>query len=577
MTIDWSKVLENHIEEACRRYDAEENRPTHPARTTFLILDSEQYPAKFIRGLAYEIATGYKLSSNDYSGGAETARFFEKLGYSVESNGKTQESNHNKNNDKRTDFDALNQKNALKNILKQLFGQVDTEATFDWLVVPDQSSMDNVLSGIHKVLVAFRCYENFSTPRRKLQCDFFIPSENLVIEYDERQHFTEPRAISFGFYPENISFAFDIGYWKDECNRIKAKDRDKKKPDRDEQRAFYDSVRDMLATRNGMTLIRIKHGDYNWESESGVRTMNNLINNHTAKARTSNIEEIDVEETLEQIAYDLAKCQEAYREWAGGFESHEAVIRWLEKNNMGDCQEQNQFDLLHSNWNAITIPTIRKLVPDCVARMKDGFDKLFQNLPKDPSDRNLVWYLLYFIHPVRHELYYFDIHYPDGYSPRLAKLIRSHRLGLIGAKTYLSKDGRTIDGSYISSCGTMAFKHLHLHPTTSALEKPNLQDLKEERILDLKIGDGDLSPDELEIAVALNAKATPSFERWIDYAQCAINEGPIFTLKEGKKHLDCFNELVEILQSADQNQDALRAKMEEYYEIEVTSKLGLPV
>jgi len=574
VTINWSRVLKNHIEEACRRYDAEENRPTHPARTTFLVLDGEQYPAKFIRGLAYEIATGHKLSSDDYSGGAETARFFEKLGYSVEYDGKTQENNHNKNNDKRTDSDTLKQKYALKNILKQRFGHVDTEATFDWLVVPDQSSMNDVLSGMHEALVACRGYENFSTPGRKLQCDFFIPSENLIIEYDEKQHFTEPRAISFGFYPENISFAFDIGYWKDECNRIRAKDPDKKYPYRDEQRAFYDSVRDILATRNGMTLIRIKHGDYNWESESGVRTMGNLINNPTAKAHTSNIEEIDVDETIEQIACDLAKCQKAYHSWARGFKSHGEVIEWLTENDIGECQKQNQFDLLSSNWNSITIPTLRKLVPDCVARMKDGFDKLFQNLSEAQIDRDLVWYLLYFIHPVRHELYYFKVHYPERYSPRLVKLIRSHRLGLRSAKTYLSKDDRTIDGSHINACGTMAFKHLHLHPTTSVLEKPNLRNLKEESILHLEMGDGDLSPDELEIAVALSAKATPTFERWIDYAQCAINEGPIFTLKEGKKHSDCFKELIGILQSTDQNQDTLRTKLEEYYEIEVTSKLG---
>jgi hypothetical protein len=58
VAIGWSKVLKNHIEEACRRYDAGENRPKQPTRTTFLIRDGERYPAKFIRGLAYEIATG---------------------------------------------------------------------------------------------------------------------------------------------------------------------------------------------------------------------------------------------------------------------------------------------------------------------------------------------------------------------------------------------------------------------------------------------------------------------------------------------------------------------------------------
>ena len=573
MAIDWSKVMKNHIEEACRRYDTGENRPKHPARTTFLLLDGEQYPAKFIRGLAYEIATGYKLSSDDYSGGAETARFFEKLGYSVEHGGKIPKDSHTEKPIRQTAPDTQKQKNVLKNILEQLFGHVDTEATFDWLVVPDQSSMDDVLSRMWKDLVSFRGYENFSTPRRRLQCDFFIPSKNLIIEYDEQQHFTEPRAISFGFYPENISFAFDIRYWKNECNRIKAKDPDKKYPYRDEQRAFYDSVRDILATRNGMTLIRIKHGDYDWESESGKRTMDDLINNPTAKAHTSNIDEIDVEETIEQIACYMAKCQEAYRGWAGGFKSHEEVIDWLKENNIGECQKQDQFDLLCSHWNSITIPTLCKLVPDCMDRMKDGFDKLFQNLSKDQIDRDLIWYLLYFIHPVRHELYYFKVHYPEGYSPRLAKLIRSHRLGLRSAKTYLSKDGRTIDGSHINACGTMAFKHLHLHPTTSALGKPNLRDLKEESILHLEMGGGDLSSDELEIVVAISTKATPSFERWINYAQCAINEGPIFTLKEGKKHSDCFKELIGIFQSTDQNQDTLRTKLEEYYKIEVTSKL----
>ena len=578
MAIDWSRVLKNHIKEACRRYDAEENRPTHPARTTFLILDGEQYPAKFIRGLAYEIATGHKLSSDDYSGGAETARFFEKLGYSVEHGGKIPKDIHTEPPIRPTASDTQKQKHALKNILKQLFGQVDTEATFDWLVVPDQSSMNDVLSGMHEALVAFRGYENFSTPGRKLQCDFFIPSENLIIEYDERQHFTEPRAISFDFYPENISFGFDTGYWKNECNRIKAKDPDKKKPDRDEQRAFYDSVRDILAARNGMTLIRIKHEDYDWESESGVRTMDNLINNPTTKVHTSNIDEIDVDETIEQMACDLAKCQEAYCSWAKGCTSHEKVIEWLKKNNIGECQEQSQFDLLHSHWNSITIPTLRKLVPDCMARMKDGFDKLFQNRSKDQIVSDPIWYLIYFLHPVRHELYYFKVHYPDGYSPRLAKLVRSHRLGLKSARTYLSKKDREIGGSHISACGTVAFKHLHLHPTTSTSRKTNLRDLKKEDkkiIRNLEMGDGDLSSDELKIAVALSTRATLSFERWINYAQCAINEGPIFTLKEGKKHSDCCKEIIKNLESKDQKQDTPRDILEKYYKIKVTSKLGI--
>lgn len=71
MAVDWSKVLKNHIDEACRRYDDKESRPTHPARTTFPIRDDERHPAKFIRGLAYEIATGtavWLTNSTKHSG-----------------------------------------------------------------------------------------------------------------------------------------------------------------------------------------------------------------------------------------------------------------------------------------------------------------------------------------------------------------------------------------------------------------------------------------------------------------------------------------------------------------------------
>lgn len=617
MAIDWSKVLKNHIEEACSLHDAEENRPTHPARTTFLIRNKKQYPAKFIRGLAYEIATGSKLNSNDYSGGAETARFFSALGFSVKYNGKVidrvcdyepdqEPTDKNPIDQKPTDripdttakkensSSGKMQKDFLIKLLKQRFGCVITEAKFDWLKVPNRASKDGVLDGIYENLSLIRGCKYFPTPDYQLECDFFIPSKNLIIEYDERQHFTEQRAESLAHYPPDLNLGFDKDKWCEACENIKAIDNDPIY--RDEQRAFYDSVRDILAARNGMTLIRIKHGDYKWDSESGAEELNKLINSlkldaHPSnvdkieveetnrpkdKAHPSNIDEINVKETIEQIACDLAKCQEAYRRWARGFESHKKVIDWLKDNKIGECPKQDKFDLLNSHWNSITIPILYFLVPDCMARMKDQFDKLFQNLSKAQIASDPIWYLLYFLHPVRHELYYFDLHYHSyEYSPhlRLAKLVRSHRLGLKSARTYLTKEGRTISGSHISACGTVAFKHLHLHPTTRTREKPDPLNLNEKCICDLGMGEGNLSSDEEKVAIDLSTRATPGFGRWINYAQCAINEGPIFTLKKGKKHSDCFEDIIEILQGTDQNQSDLRAKLEEYYEIKVTSEL----
>ena len=587
MAIDWSKVLKNHIEWACSRYDAGENRPTHPAINTFLIRNGKRYPAKFIRGLAYEIATGDKLSSDDYSGGAETVRFLSDLGFSVEYNKKAIVEVHNPKTDpkptvrildtptkKKNSSSGKMQKDFLIKLLKQRFGCVMTEAKFDWLKVPDCVSKEGVLNEIYETLASIRGCKYFPTPCYPLACDFFIPSKNLIIEYDERQHFTEQRAESLAHYPLDLNLGFDKDKWCEACENIKATDNDPIY--RDEQRAFYDSVRDILAARNGMTLIRIKDGDYDWESESGVKVMNELINSLKLDARPS-----DLEEPIEELAWDFSCAQKAYRGWARRFKSksHEDVIDWLKENNISEwyinrCQKQDKLDLLSSNWNPITIPILYKLVPDCMARMKDQFDKLFQNLSKAQIASDSIWYSLFFIHPVRHELYYFDLHYgpqhhPKRYASRLARLIRSHRLGLKSAKTYLiNKEDRKIGGSHISACGTVAFKHLHLHPTMSILGTPDSQNLKAENLLNLEIGDGGkLSDDEQELAINLSARATMNFERWIGYAPCAINEGPIFTLKGGKKHSECCKEIIKILQGADQTQDAMRGKLEEYYEI----------
>ena len=204
--------------------------------------------------------------------------------------------------------------------------------------------------------------------------------------------------------------------------------------------------------------------------------------------------------------------------------------------------------------------------------MKEQFNKLINNLSNDQIYDEQIWYLLYFLHPVRHELYFFKIHYPDGYAQHLSGLIRSHRLGLKSAKTYLGKEDRTIDGSHISACGTVAFKHLHIHPTTSEWGEPDLKNLTKESILDLNTEDGDISSEEQKVAIAISARAKPSFENWFEYAPCAINEGPIFTLKKDKKHSDCFKAIVDILNGPNHEPDTMRDKLKEFYEINDKNK-----
>jgi len=579
MSIDWSNVRKVHVNKACHRYNAGEEHPHRPAQNTFLLFEGKRYPAKFIRGLAYEIATGDKLKSNDYSGGTETVRFFRAFGFSVEYSGKViGERDNSKIEQKSNDTDIKGEDNSspkmqkafLRKLLERRIGCVETEARFNWLEVPDCSSKDGTLKNIYDDLekhlktvkwdlVSKVGYKDFSIPGYKLACDFFIPSKNLIIEYDEKQHFTEQRAKSLVHYPSDLNFGFDIDKWHEACANIKAIDLDPIY--RDEQRAFYDSVKDILAVRNGMTLIRIKHGDYDWGSGAGKKAIEDLIT-PKANACISNLEE-----NIEEMACYYSRIQRAYREWAGQFHGHEEVIGWLKENGIDDsrCQKQESFNLFSSHWNAITSPVLYKIIPDCMAGMKNRFSKLYQSFSEDDE----ILYLLYFIHPVRHELYYFNLHYPNGYSSRLSRLLRSHRQGLKAARTYLHKDkDRRANDSFIRACGTTAFKHLYIHPTTSGRKKPDLRNLKK-IINHLEIWEGSLSPDEMNVAMILCTEATKSFESWIGYAPCAINEGPIFTLKENKKHSDCFKDIVKILQETDRNQDIIRAKLKEYYIIEV--------
>ncbi|MDE2516123.1 MAG: hypothetical protein KGL12_08875 [Rhodospirillales bacterium] len=113
---------------------------------------------------------------------------------------------------------------------------------------------------IFSSLCRHRGHATFATAGRRLACDIIIPSQGLIIEYNERQDFTKPRAVALRLYPQATLVGFDVAEWLSYCDRVAASDRDP--PNRDEQRTFYDSVRDILAGANGYRLMRIKHAAF---------------------------------------------------------------------------------------------------------------------------------------------------------------------------------------------------------------------------------------------------------------------------------------------------------------------------
>ena len=268
MKINWKILRKEHVQKAIEKFLL--NPSSYPkARTTFLKYKDKELPAKHILGMAYEIATGTFPSKDDYSGGDETEHILRNLGFEVvhKKRGQQSDTSNLKITSQPTQKAALSvtgQKNALQKLLQKRFGLIETEKRFKWLKTPDENHLPPEYKKIVSALAKHRGFKSFFKSNYYLLCDFYFQDYKLIIEYDENQHFTLPRKIALKNYPKNSAIYFSKSHWMESCLSIQAKDNAPYY--RDEQRAFYDSVRDIEALKNGYILVRIKHGDYDWEA-----------------------------------------------------------------------------------------------------------------------------------------------------------------------------------------------------------------------------------------------------------------------------------------------------------------------
>ncbi len=303
MKIDWNVVTREHVLKAIDLFLNEET-DFPEAKTTFLIFNDKKLPAKHIRGMAYKVAHGKEISKQDYSGGKETARFFEKLGFDTEHSGKlsyvtinrkdklkqqkeksitvkspievelSEETRKPVNKIKIPTKGVIEQKNALQLILNKMFdGDVVCEKTFPWMKTPQV--LDGYYKELYEALHLYRGDAKFAKKNVSLRCDFVCESQKIIIEYDERQHFSKAREIALGCY-NDLSLCYDVDLWKKACSDIDAKDNNP--ANRDEIRAYYDSVRDIEAAKNGYRLVRIMHGQIDFESEEAKEQLMELLN-----------------------------------------------------------------------------------------------------------------------------------------------------------------------------------------------------------------------------------------------------------------------------------------------------------
>jgi hypothetical protein len=138
------------------------------------------------------------------------------------------------------------------------------ERTFPWLKNtfdtkdPPISRIFTTLNGDFAGLLGKR--------ESRLRPDAFLPDLNCLLEFDEVQHFTDQRATALSLYPRNATLGFDREDYITLCKRHGGSAKEKgaagyRRPTsefpflggRHCQRALFDTLRDLLPLRNGLS------------------------------------------------------------------------------------------------------------------------------------------------------------------------------------------------------------------------------------------------------------------------------------------------------------------------------------
>jgi len=159
-------------------------------------------------------------------------------------------------------------KTTVKLLLSRLFGKVEMNHAFDIGTLPGDFSRTlyyKNLKQIYEALQHCRGYKDFVRRKTLPNCDFFVPAAGFVVDFDESQHFTPLREQSLRLYPTGLPLGFDRERWIELCSRIRAKDNYPFY--RDEQRAWYDTLRDFIGPIKRLKpTIRFFSRDLQWWS-----------------------------------------------------------------------------------------------------------------------------------------------------------------------------------------------------------------------------------------------------------------------------------------------------------------------
>jgi hypothetical protein len=157
-------------------------------------------------------------------------------------------------------------KERVGDMLTALFGACLAGRQFPWPARPEEYAATPVgapLQRIRDALGDWRGHRDFIKSAQMPPCDFYVADPPFILEFDESQHFSRARAVTLAMYPESIPVQFSVARWRALCEVIDAAD---DLPfDRDERRAWYDTLRDLAPFARGLgPTVRLYAGAQKW-------------------------------------------------------------------------------------------------------------------------------------------------------------------------------------------------------------------------------------------------------------------------------------------------------------------------
>ncbi len=151
-------------------------------------------------------------------------------------------------------------------MLTAIYGECRVNHSFSWPAYPEaysHTSIGNQLEQIRAALCDFRGRRDFIKSAQVPPCDYYVSDPVFILEFDESQHFSRARLVTLSHYPYNVALGFPLSRWQALCREIDA--RDDEPIDRDERRAWYDTLRDLVPTLHGFRpTVRLYAEEFAW-------------------------------------------------------------------------------------------------------------------------------------------------------------------------------------------------------------------------------------------------------------------------------------------------------------------------